>query len=94
MGRIFSRYNGLEAGTGGAENGKTKGTLGSRRRRNLVHGLAVYHRLCEFNLVENHPGDRGLAVVSGTIPEVMSGINIGRSNLVKTSIPPEITRIK
>jgi hypothetical protein len=53
----------------------------------LVHRVAVYHRLRQFNLVENHPRHCGLAVVPGAIPEIMSGINIGSRDLVEISIP-------
>jgi len=77
---------------GGAENGETKGSMGCRRGGHLVHRMAVYHRLRQFNLVENHPRHYGLAVVPGAILEVISGTNIRRRDLVKISIPPEITR--
>jgi hypothetical protein len=71
MARIFPIYNGLEIGTGEEQkNRETKGIMGCRRRCHLVHGLAVYHRFRQFNLVENHPRDCGLAVVPGAVPAV------------------------
>ena len=62
--------------TGGQTNEKRY--RGRRRRRHLVCRVAVHHRLCPPGLVEDYPGHRRLAAISGM------GVGVG----VYSTSPP------